>query len=49
MVAFNIAQIALMYSDLASCEDVIFTGFFCRDNNFVLDCFAQAFHFYQSK
>ena len=47
MVSFNIAQIALMYSDLYKIEDLIFTGNYCRNNSFVLECFAEAFNFFQ--
>jgi len=40
MVTFNIAQIALSYSEITNVKHVIFTGFYCRGNNFFLQCFA---------
>ena len=32
MVTFNIAQISLGYSEIHNVENVLFTGFYCRDN-----------------
>ena len=40
MVTFNIAQIALGHSEIHGVENVLFTGFYCRENEFVLQCFA---------
>ena len=36
MVTFNIAQHALGKSDFHNVSNVIFTGFYCRDNEFFL-------------
>ena len=49
MVTFNIAQIALSYSEITNVKHVIFTGFYCRGNNFFLQCFAQAFNFFSKE
>ena len=47
MVTFNIAQFAIGLSDIHKVTNVIFTGFYCRDNEFFLECFAEAFNFYR--
>ena len=49
MVTFNIAQIALLHSEVHEVENVLFTGFYCRENEFVLQCFAEAFNFFSRK
>lgn len=49
MVTFNIAQIALSYSEITNVKHVLFTGFYCRDNSFFHQCFAEAFHFFSKK
>jgi pantothenate kinase len=49
MVTFNIAQIALSYSELKNIKHVLFTGFYCRGNNFFLQCFTEAFQFFGRK
>ena len=49
MVTFNIAQIALGYSEMYGAENVLFTGFYCRENEFVLQGFAEAFNFFSLK
>lgn len=49
MVTFNIAQIALSYSEIKNVKHVVFTGFYCRGNNFFIQCFAEAFHFFGKK
>ena len=30
-------------------DNVLFTGFYCRENEFVLQCFAEAFNFFTKK
>lgn len=49
MVTFNIAQIALTYSEIKNVKHVLFTGFYCRGNNFFLHCFTEAFNFFSRK
>lgn len=49
MVTFNIAQISLGYSEIHNVENVLFTGFYCRDNEFILQCFTEAFNFFSKK
>jgi pantothenate kinase len=46
MVAYNLAQLALMYSNIQNVDRLVFTGFFCRNNTFMIDCFGQAFRFF---
>ena len=46
MVASNIAQLALMQFKLGKVRKVVFTGFFCRNNSFVLECVNRAFAFF---
>ena len=46
MVASNIAQLALMHFELQKVRKVVFTGFFCRNNSFVLECVNRAFSFF---
>lgn len=46
MVAYNLAQLALMHSELQQVDRIVFTGFFCRNNHFMIDCFGQAFRFF---
>jgi pantothenate kinase len=49
MVTFNIAQIALSFSEIKNVRHVLFTGFYCRGNNFFLKCFVEAFHYFGRK
>jgi len=49
MVAYNLAQLALMYSELQQVDRLVFTGFFCRNNHFMIDCFGQAFRFFSKE
>lgn len=49
MVTFNIAQIALGHSEIHNVDNVLFTGFYCRDNEFILQCFTEAFNFFSKK
>lgn len=49
MVAYNLAQLALMHSELQQVDRLVFTGFFCRNNHFMIDCFGQAFRFFSKE
>jgi type II pantothenate kinase len=49
MVAYNLAQISLMHSNVHKIDRIVFTGFFCRNNTFMIDCFEQAFSFFQKE